>query len=310
MDPYLREGNPGGNPMRKLSSFGLYAIVIVGLAACQSFEGAFSVDRDIEAGKMAGPPTQPFSAALQQEYLAVAEREYGESDWEHAGLFGRKAAAAGNGEAVMPEDPANWTLPADSAQQLNSSRDLLMTALDGGGREIAPDEAAAAQANFDCWVQETETKNEGFQADDIAFCRKAFWDNLAIVQAAIAPKPEPMAEPAPAPEPVARDYLVYFDFDKDNIRADAASILDRVVAAIVETGSSSVTLIGHTDTMGPAEYNLVLSERRALSVAEYLIELGVTGEIDTKGVGQTDLRVPTPDEVEEQENRNVQIRIN
>ncbi len=50
--------------------------------------------------------------------------------------------------------------------------------------------------------------------------------------------------------------------------------------------------------------------RRAPSAAEYLIEMGVTGEIDTKGVGQTDLRVPTPDEVEEQENRNVQIRIN
>jgi len=284
--------------------------MIMALAACQSFEGALSVDRDMEAGKMAGPAAQPFSAALQQEYLTVAEREYGESDWEHAGLFARKAAAAGNGEAVMPEDSANWTLPTDSAQQLNSSRDLLMAALDGGGREIAPDEAAAAQANFDCWMQESETKNEGFQADDIAFCRKAFWDNLAIVQTALAPKPEPVAEPAPAPEPVARDYLVYFDFDKTDIRTDAASILDRVLQAIAKTGSSSVTLIGHTDTMGPAEYNLVLSERRALSVAEYLIELGVTGEIDTSGKGQTDLRVPTPDEVAEQENRNVQIRIN
>ena len=61
--------------------------------------------------------------------------------------------------------------------------------------------------------------------------------------------------------------------------------------------------------MGPADYNLALSERRALSVAEYLTGKGVTGEIDTKGVGQTDLRVPTPDEVAEQENRNVQTRI-
>ena len=185
-----------------------------------------------------------------------------------------------------------------------------MSALDGGGREKAPTEAAIAQANYDCWIQETETRNEGFQANDIAFCRGLFWENLALVEEAIKPEPEPMAEPAPAPEPVARDFLVYFDFDKADIRADAASILDRVAAAIAETGSSSVTLIGHTDTMGPAEYNLVLSERRALSVAEYLLGMGVTGEIDTKGVGQTDLRVPTPDEVEEQENRNVQIRIN
>jgi OOP family OmpA-OmpF porin len=268
------------------------------------------VDGDMKSAKMAGPPSGAFDAALQKEYITIAEREYGESDWEHAGLFARKATAAGNGEAVMPEEPANWMLPDDKVQVFTDARAALLDALDGGGRDLAPAEAAIAQANYDCWIQETEVLNEGFQSDDIAYCRGLFWDNLALVEEAIAPEPEPMAEPAPAPEPVARDYLVYFDFDKANIRADAASILDRVVAAIAETGSSSVTLIGHTDTMGPADYNLVLSERRAVSVAEYLTANGVTGEIDTEGVGQTDLRVPTPDEVEEQENRNVQIRIN
>lgn len=296
--------------MRKLASFGLFAVALLGLAACQSFEGALGVDGDMKSAKMAGPPSGAFDAALQKEYITIAEREYDESDWEHAGLFARKATAAGNGEAVMPEEPANWMLPDDKVQVFTDARAALLDALDGGGRDLAPAEAAIAQANYDCWIQETEVLNEGFQADDIAYCRGLFWDNLALVEEAIAPEPEPMAEPAPAPEPVARDYLVYFDFDKSNIRADAASILDRVVAAIAETGSNSVTLIGHTDTMGPAEYNLVLSEQRALSVAEYLIEMGVTGEIDTRGVGQTDLRVPTPDEVEEQENRNVQIRIN
>jgi outer membrane protein OmpA-like peptidoglycan-associated protein len=119
-----------------------------------------------------------------------------------------------------------------------------------------------------------------------------------------------MAEPAPAPEPVARDYLVFFDFDKTNIRADAASILDRVAGAMAEIGSNSVTLVGHTDTMGPSEYNQTLSVDRAFSVSDYLKSQGITRGISTSGVGQTDLRVPTPDQVEEQENRNVQIRIN
>ena len=297
--------------MKSLSRFGFCAAMLVVLAACeQNVIGAFSADRNIEAAKMAGPPTQPFDAALQQEYIAVAQREVGEADWEHGDLFARKAIAAGSGEAVAPEEVGNWTLSSDKAQEMSASRELLIGALDGGGREIAPDEAAKAQANFDCWIQEEETRNEGHQPADIAACRSAFWDALAVVQTAIAPKPEPVAAPAPAPEPVARDYLVYFDFDKANIRPDAASILDRVVEAMNEVGSTSVSLVGHTDTMGPAEYNQILSVERAKSVAEYLKSKGITRGISTRGVGQTDLRVPTPDEVKEQENRNVQITIN
>jgi hypothetical protein len=128
---------------------------------------------------------------------------------------------------------------------------------------------------FDCWIQEEEIENEGHQPNDIAACRSAFWDNLAIVQTAIAPKPVPVAEPVPAPEPVARDYLVFFDFDKTDIRADSASILDRVAEAMEERGSNSVTLVGHTDTMGPAEYNQTLSVGRAMAVVDYLKSKGI-----------------------------------
>jgi len=299
--------------MKILSRFGLCAVMLVSLASCQqNVIGAFSADGNIESAKMAGPPTQPFNATLQQEYIVIAEREVAEADWEHGDLFARKGIAAGSGEMVMPEETANWMLPDDKAQVFADARASLVSALDGGGREIAPDEAAIAQANFDCWIQEQEIENEGFQEEDIAYCRGLFWDNLAIVQTAIAPKPEPepMAEPVPAPEPVARDYLVFFDFDKTNIRTDAASILDRVVEAMAEIGSNSVTLVGHTDTMGPAAYNQTLSVERAMSVSDFLKSNGITRGISTSGVGQTDLRVPTPDQVEEQENRNVQIRIN
>jgi OOP family OmpA-OmpF porin len=297
--------------MKHLMRLGFCVALVAALASCQSFEGAFSVDKDMKAGQMAGPPSGAFDAALQKEYNTVAQREYDEADWEHAGLFSRKAAAAGNGEAVMPEDPANWMLPEDKAQVFVDARDSLMSALDGGGREKAPNEAAIAQANYDCWIQEVEIKNEGFQQDDIAYCRGNFWDNLAKVEEAIKPEPMAMPEPMPepAPEPVARDYLVYFDFDKYNVRPDAASILDRVAEAINETGATSVSLVGHTDTMGTVEYNQVLSVERADSVRDYLKSKGVTAPITATGVGESDPRVPTPDQVAEQENRNVQIRI-
>jgi OOP family OmpA-OmpF porin len=213
---------------------------------------------------------------------------------------------------VMPEDPANWMLPADMAGEFGSARARLLGALEGNGRIKAPSEAARAQAMYDCWIQEQEIKNEGHQPEDIEACRAEFLNALSAVELAIVPEPEPepVAAPAPAPEPVARDYLVYFDFDKTDIRADAASILVRIAEAMAELGSNSVTLVGHTDTMGPAEYNKTLSVSRALSVSDYLTGEGVTGSIATSGQGESDPRVPTPDEVEEQENRRVEIRIN
>jgi OOP family OmpA-OmpF porin len=283
--------------------------MLVMLASCQAFVGAFSAEGNIEAAKMAGPPPGAFDQALQAEYIGIAQTEVDESDYEHADLFARKGLAAGNGEMVMPEDPSNWHLPADKADQFGRARQMLLDALDGGGREKAPADAARAQAMYDCWIQEEETRNEGHQPDDIAFCRNGFWDALAKVQEAIIP--EPMAEPAPIPpEPPARDYLVFFDFDKTDIRTDAASILDQVIEAMGELGSNSITLVGHADTMGPAEYNQVLSESRASSVSDYLTGQGITGSISTSGKGESDPRVATPDEIEEQENRRVEIRIN
>ena len=296
--------------MKSLSVVGLCAAMLVALTSCQNFRGAFSAEGNIDQAKMAGPPAGAFNAALQQEYIGIAQMEVDEADWLHGDRFARKGTAAGEGEMVMPEEVGDWALSDESQQELTSARGQLTAALDGGGREKAPAEAAKAQAMFDCWIQEEDARFEGHQPGDIAACRTAFWDNLAIVQEAIKPEPEPVAAPAPAPEPVARDYLVFFDFDKTDIRADAASILDRVIEAMEEVGSDSLTLVGHTDTMGPAEYNQALSVSRALSVSEYLTAKGVTGTMDSSGKGQTDLRVPTPDEVNEQENRRVEIRIN
>jgi OOP family OmpA-OmpF porin len=283
---------------------------LVLLAGCQSFIGAFSAEDNLEAARNAGPPAGAFGAALQQEYIAIAQIELDEYDFEHADTFALKAIAAANGEDVQPEDPGDWTLSRDLAGQFYAARGQLLLALDNNGRTAAPGDAAQAQAMFDCWIQEQELANEGHQPEDIAACREAFEAALARVQEAIA-EPEPMAEaPPPAPEPPARDYLVYFDFDKTDIRTDAASILDRVAEAVVELGSGEVSLTGYTDTAGPDEYNQTLSVKRAVSVRAYLEGLGLTVTMSTSGKGEHDLRVPTPDGVEEQENRRVEVRIN
>ncbi len=60
--------------------------------------------------------------------------------------------------------------------------------------------------------------------------------------------------------------LILFDFDKDTIEADNQDIVNRIVSRIRQLGQPSVDIVGHTDNIGRKEYNIKLSERRALSV--------------------------------------------
>jgi OmpA-OmpF porin, OOP family len=134
----------------------------------------------------------------------------------------------------------------------------------------------------------------------------------------LAPPPPPAPEPvAPAPEPVAPapaavctpgPYIVFFDFDKSDITAEASSILDGAVSAYGNCGQAQVMLAGYTDTSGTPRYNLGLSQRRADAVSAYMGSKGIpAGVITTKALGETNLRVSTADGVRELQNRRVEI---
>ena len=292
--------------MLRLVPLALSASLMISLGACSTFIGAFSAEDNIAAASSATAAPGTFNEFVRQEYVERAEAELAESDYRSADIHALKALAAAGGESVMPQDPASWPMGDDKVSELSAARVQLLEALDGGGREAAPADATHAQAMFDCWVEE---QAEGHQPEDIQACREGFWNSLAKVQDAI--KPMPQAAPAPLPpEPPARDYLVFFDFDETAIRTDSASILERVISAIGELGSGSVTLTGHTDTAGPAGYNQGLSEARAAAVRDYLTNMGATAEVTTSGKGESDPRVPTADGVNEQENRRVEVRIN
>ena len=69
--------------------------------------------------------------------------------------------------------------------------------------------------------------------------------------------------------------VVYFDFERSEIRADARPIL-RNNATDLKNVEGRVTVEGHTDERGSEEYNLALGERRANAVRKYLVNLGVS----------------------------------
>jgi outer membrane protein OmpA-like peptidoglycan-associated protein len=125
-----------------------------------------------------------------------------------------------------------------------------------------------------------------------------------------AAAPAAPAQPAP-PAPVAgarNEFIVYFDFDKSVLTPAARQILDAAAAAFKQNRPVKIQVTGYTDTVGTAQYNLALSNRRADAVRDYLSKAGVpTSAMDVAGKGKTDLRVPTPDGVREPQNRRVEI---
>lgn len=83
---------------------------------------------------------------------------------------------------------------------------------------------------------------------------------------------------------------IYYDFDKWNIRPDAAIELDKLVKIMTENPTIWIELGSHTDSRGKDGYNLTLSQKRAESAVNYIISRGINkNRITAKGYGETQL---------------------
>ncbi|WP_428995367.1 OmpA family protein [Lysobacter enzymogenes] len=93
---------------------------------------------------------------------------------------------------------------------------------------------------------------------------------------------------------------VLFDFDKADIRSDAAKVLDALAAALKDVRSTGMEVGGHTDAKGSDDYNQALSERRAQAVVAALRERGAAQQATAKGYGEA--RPVAPNEIGGQDN--------
>jgi peptidoglycan-associated lipoprotein len=71
---------------------------------------------------------------------------------------------------------------------------------------------------------------------------------------------------------------VFFDLDSSDLSAEGQRILDGNAAVLKQHATWTITIEGHCDERGSAEYNLALGERRALSARAYLISLGLPAD--------------------------------
>jgi OOP family OmpA-OmpF porin len=114
--------------------------------------------------------------------------------------------------------------------------------------------------------------------------------------------------PPPPPPVAAKTFIVFFNFDKSDLTPEAQAVVAEAAAAFKSTGSVSIAVVGHTDTVGSAAYNLPLSQRRAASVKAGLVANGVPdGSISTDGRGFSEPLVATGPGVKEPQNRRATI---
>jgi peptidoglycan-associated lipoprotein len=107
--------------------------------------------------------------------------------------------------------------------------------------------------------------------------------------------PEPVAEPTVVPpEPVPSDSIssaslddlnrssplkpVFFDYDSAELAMDAQAALTENATVLKKYSSWTITIEGHCDERGTAEYNLALGERRAVAARAYLVSLGIPAD--------------------------------
>ena len=106
------------------------------------------------------------------------------------------------------------------------------------------------------------------------------------------------------------EQTINFDTDRHELRGTAYPVLNAVTKVLSEYDKTSVDVMGHTDSDGAASYNQALSERRAMSVANYLAAQGIASQrLLTAGYGEASPILPNTTPANKEANRRVEIRI-
>jgi outer membrane protein OmpA-like peptidoglycan-associated protein len=113
---------------------------------------------------------------------------------------------------------------------------------------------------------------------------------------------------------VVRLENIFYDYNKSNIRPDAALELDKLVATLQDNPTVKIELSSHTDCRGKDPYNLNLSQKRAKSAVDYIISKGIPkANITSKGYGESQPSEPCAceqcSEDQHQRNRRTEFKV-
>jgi outer membrane protein OmpA-like peptidoglycan-associated protein len=300
---------------RRLTMLAAAGVLAIGLAACSSdedtgvgtpFTQALSKDYNDLAGQATALPAEPVESSFLDSLNPFSSSD--SSSDLLAKAFTTKAELADEGTEPEPEaavGPAQTTLRARLTRALASGKDQF------------PEQAARAQADYDCWVLYGTVPTAAAAAQA---CKTALDSSIVRLENAARPAPPPappapapIPAPAPAPAPAqaaSNGFTVYFDFDSWTLKAEQLKVLDDVIGTARSGGQANINIVGHTDTSGSSEYNQGLSVKRANVVVEALVQMGARrAALHASGVGETDLAVETGDGVKEPKNRRTVVTL-
>src|SRR5690606_34078054 len=106
-----------------------------------------------------------------------------------------------------------------------------------------------------------------------------------VVEPAPPPPPAPAPAPPPPPPPAPLtppdrtaevraviNEMIYFDFDRSDLRSEAQAALDRKIPLFQANPDMRIRITGHADSRGSDEYNVALGQRRAEAARAYLVQ--------------------------------------
>lgn len=269
--------------MKKVILSALCATVVAGCA--------YTGVKDLSRMDFTG---EDFNSLLASEYKGYAMYEANEmKDWRDAEYFAKKGLAVANGHDVMPSELAERQIPDFALDDMASARDKLMGALQTLKTPDNFANLAKAQASYDCWMEQQE---ENIQPDDIAECRVEFQEAMAALNV-----PHVVLE---------ESYRIFFAHDSATLDDAAMAIIEEAEAFIGDKKGTRIVLTGGTDTTGSDKYNMKLSEKRAQVVYDAMLKAGIPEhKVEILAKGEADLLVPTKDNVDEPQNRRVDVLV-
>ena len=109
------------------------------------------------------------------------------------------------------------------------------------------------------------------------------------------------------PDP-PQHFILYFETDTTLLTQESIAEISNILRAIHDRNSEDISVVGHSDSAGNAEYNMKLSTSRALAVTRILIENGVEKmHLKATSHGENNPLIKTPDNTLEPKNRRVEV---
>jgi outer membrane protein OmpA-like peptidoglycan-associated protein len=157
----------------------------------------------------------------------------------------------------------------------------------------------------------------------VGCCGEMVFSDSSTLNIAGTPPPPPEPPPPPPPPPpekkrveVTADKIqinekIQFDYNKSTIKPESHDLLNEIVSVIKENPQiRRLSIEGHTDADGSDKYNQKLSEGRAKSVKDYLVEHGIDeGMLDSKGLGESKPIADNETPEGKEKNRRVEFMI-